>query len=554
MNIIEKILSKDITISQYLCNKLYEIGIKEVFGVPGDYNFPIIDTMEKDKDLNFINCCNELNAGYAADGYARVNGASALITTFGVGELSTLNTIAGAYAENVPIIHIVGSPNYKDQMGHKIMHHTLLNGDFDVFHQISSKITQATAVITKENAKQEIDRVVYEAITKKKPVYILLAKDICSEKIIDKGMGVREAKSDEKTLEEAISKATSFINNSKNPVIISGLGVSRYKISDMVIEFCEKLNSPITTMLTGKGSIDEQHPNYIGIYCGSLINEQTRSIVESSDCIINIDEPLGDMNCGAFTAKLNPSNMIVINGDSIQIGMAKYEKVLIKDVIEGIMKNVNRKQCNIVKIKYEYDEVPNKMDSNLSCDYYYPIFQKLIKDGDTVVVENGTLLLGFSQVKLPSDIIYISQAQWGSIGYATASTLGAGIASKNRRLILFTGEGGHQLTVQAIGTMLRNGLKPIIFVLNNDGYTIERYLNTQKDSKYNYLPKWDYTLIPKAFGEDAFVARIKTNEELSEVINKIENENRMCYIELVGDMMDVSTLSKAFGEMANKKK
>lgn len=96
-------------LSQYLFKRLHEVGIRSVHGLPGDYNLVALDYL-KPAGLHWVGNCNELNAGYAADGYARVNGVSAIITTFGVGELSAVNAIAGAYSEFVPVIHIVGYP------------------------------------------------------------------------------------------------------------------------------------------------------------------------------------------------------------------------------------------------------------------------------------------------------------------------------------------------------------------------------------------------------------------------------------------------------------
>ena len=144
------------TVGSFLYDCLSNEGIADIFGVPGDYNFSLLNALEEYGSIKFVNCCNELNAGYAADAYARVKGMSALITTFGVGELSTCNAIAGSYCESVPVIHIIGGPKTAVQQEHKQMHHTLLDGDFEVFKNLYGFISQYTAKITPENAAVEI--------------------------------------------------------------------------------------------------------------------------------------------------------------------------------------------------------------------------------------------------------------------------------------------------------------------------------------------------------------------------------------------------------------
>src|SRR5580698_11537214 len=121
------------TVIQHVLSRLWDIGIDAVFGVPGDYAFPVNDAICDDTNIRWIGCCNELNAGYAADGYARIKGFAALTTTYGVGELSAINAIAGAYAEHLPLFHLVGAPTMGVQAGRAVMHHTLGNGEYNLF-------------------------------------------------------------------------------------------------------------------------------------------------------------------------------------------------------------------------------------------------------------------------------------------------------------------------------------------------------------------------------------------------------------------------------------
>ncbi|CAF3341294.1 unnamed protein product [Rotaria sp. Silwood1] len=151
--------SSKMTIGNNLLRRLKSLGIDIIFGVPGDYNLPFLDQIEDFGGIQWGNNCNELNASYTADGYARIRGIGALVTTFGVGELSAINGIAGSYAEMVSVVHIVGTPPTTSQISGAILHHTLGNGDFQVFANMYKEVTIAQANLTKENAVEEIDRV-----------------------------------------------------------------------------------------------------------------------------------------------------------------------------------------------------------------------------------------------------------------------------------------------------------------------------------------------------------------------------------------------------------
>ena len=121
------------TVGDYLLDRLAELGVTEVFGVPGDFNLEFLDHVVAHPRVRWVGNANELNAGYAADGYGRLRGMSALITTFGVGELSAANAIAGSYAEHVPVVHIVGAPAKDAQGARRVVHHSLGDGDFEHF-------------------------------------------------------------------------------------------------------------------------------------------------------------------------------------------------------------------------------------------------------------------------------------------------------------------------------------------------------------------------------------------------------------------------------------
>lgn len=144
-------------------------------------------------------------------------------------------------------------------------------------------------------------------------------------------------------------------------------------------------------------------------------------------------------------------------------------------------------------------------------DALYPRYAAFIQPGDTVVLETGSSSIGFAPMTLADDVRVEAQVLWGSIGWATGAAFGIALADRSRRTILITGEGSHQLTANEIGSMGRFGANPIIFVLNNDGYLIERALEANPDWSYNDLSKWRYAELPRVLGcDDWFTARVET--------------------------------------------
>ena len=171
-----------ITVADYLISRLHELGIKHMFGVPGDYNLYFLDFVTQSKKMKWIGNCNELNGAYAADGYARLKGMSALLTTFGVGELSAANGVAGAYAEYCPIVHIVGTPKLSQQRQHVPLHHSFASGEFTDFIKMHSFITSGQAILTEDNPGKAIDDILYQSWITNRPVYIGLPEDIVDKK------------------------------------------------------------------------------------------------------------------------------------------------------------------------------------------------------------------------------------------------------------------------------------------------------------------------------------------------------------------------------------
>ncbi|MFJ7938502.1 alpha-keto acid decarboxylase family protein [Peribacillus sp. NPDC096622] len=539
-------LAENRTLGQYLYDCLKAEGITEIFGVPGDYNFSLLDTLEDYDGIEFINGRNELNAGYAADAYARVRGMSALITTFGVGEMSACNAIAGAYSENVPLIHIVGSPKSMMQQEKELAHHTLMDGDFDVFRKVYEHITSYTAILTPENAVREIPAAIRIAKEKKKPVYLVVAIDLVEKPVLSHSeTSENMTKTNVDALQSAVKHIKGMLEHVNKAVLLVDVKTLRYNLQKPVLQLAERLNVPVASLMQGKSGFDESHPQYIGVYGGAFGSKDVTQTVEEADLIIAVGAVWSDVNTSKGTAKLNPLKMVEIQPDTVKVGAASYMNVRAEEILNEFQDIGYRQNESVGNISFPYSTIiVEDPSAPLKATSYYPRIQQMLKEKDIVVTETGTFSYGMSQVRLPKGVTYIAQGGWQSIGYATPAAFGACIADRNRRVLLFTGDGSIQLTAQEISSMLENGCKPIVFILNNNGYTIEKFLNVKVDiekQKYNEIPEWDYTKLAEAFGKEVYTARVETNGELDDAIANAQemNADKLCLIELVvKDQMD----------------
>lgn len=538
------------SVIEYILNRLYDLGISDIFGVAGDYAFPIEDTICNSKHLRWIGNCNELNAAYAADGYARIKGMAALSTTFGVGELSAINAIAGSYAENLPIFHLVGMPASGVQKSKRLVHHTLGNGDFDIFYQLAQRLACAHAILTPENCIAEMERLIATALKERRPVYIGLPSDYAVMPVIENTSVTTPKKpiSDKEILEKVASLIIDKLTQSNNICVLPGILSTRLGLSDNVQAFIDKTGLPYATMFMDKSILSESNAQYVGMYDGKLMTPDVREFVENSEYILGIGAMMTDFNTGSFTASIKPTQFISIMSDYVEIDSVVYDDIYMEDVLSALTKQLPYKKYHQIKAKGLSNSVLSD-NGEITAQYLYPRLEKFFKPNDIIIAETGTSSMGLGFALLPEDAQFHNQTLWGSIGWATPASFGAALAAPEKRVILITGEGSHQLTVQEISQFVRFGLKPIILVLNNDGYLIERLLCDYPEAYYNDLAQWNYHQLPKAFGaKDWHCAKVTTIDELNKALEIAESTERASYIEIVTERYEASELAQKLKE------
>ncbi|KAJ0228904.1 Pyruvate decarboxylase 3 [Hirschfeldia incana] len=550
---ISSVGSSEATLGRHLGRRLVQAGVTDIFSVPGDFNLTLLDHLIAEPELKNIGCCNELNAGYAADGYARSRGVGACVVTFTVGGLSVLNAIAGAYSENLPVICIVGGPNSNDFGTNRILHHTIGLPDFTQELRCFQTVTCYQAVVNNlEDAHEQIDKAISTALKESKPVYISIS---CNLPAIPHPTFIRDPVpfslpprlSNKMGLQAAVDATLEFLNKSVKPVIVAGVKLRVAKATDAFLQLADASGYAMAVMPSAKGLVPENHPHFIGTYWGAVSTPFCSEIVESADAYIFAGPIFNDYSSVGYSLLLKKEKAIIVHPDRVTVANSQtFGCVLMSDFFTELAKRVKRNQTAFEN----YHRIFVPQGNPIACKPREPLrvntmfhhIQKMLSSDTAVIAETGDSWFNCQKLKLPQGCGYEFQMQYGSIGWSVGATLGYAQAVPEKRVLAFIGDGSFQVTAQDVSTMIRNGQKTIIFLINNGGYTIEVEIH---DGPYNVIKNWNYTGLVDAIhnGEGkCWTTKVRHEEELVEAIKTATTEKKdsLCFIEVILHKDDTS--------------
>jgi pyruvate decarboxylase len=549
------------TVGSYLATRLQQIGLKHHFAVAGDFNLVLLDQLLAVKELEQVYCCNELNCGYSAEGYARACGAAAAVVTFSVGGLSAINAIGGAYAENLPVILVSGAPNSNDRATEHLIHHTLATHDWSYQLEIAKKLTCAAVSITSANdAPHQIDHAIRSALREKKPAYIDIACNIASAPCDAPGpisAILGDEQSDPETLRAAIAAAAEFLQGKQKPILLIGSKLRAAGAEKQAIELAEALGCAVTVMAAAKSFFPEDHPQFAGIYWGEVSAPGAREIFDWADSVVCIGTIFNDYSTVGWTAM--PSGADVLTADQHRVYLEGHDfgRIHLRDFLSGLAGKVQKRPATMA----EYQRIrpqpspqkPAKPEAKLTRAEIFRQVQALINADTTVIAETGDSWFNGMALNLPGGARFEIEMQWGSIGWAVPATFGYAVGTSNRRIIALIGDGSFQLTAQEVAQMIRRKLPVIIFLINNHGYTIEVEIH---DGPYNNIKNWDYAGLIQAFNAEdgrGRGLRATSGRELEEAIKvAVANHDGPTLIECVIDRDDCSADLISWGRQVAK--
>jgi indolepyruvate decarboxylase len=535
------------TIGNYLIKKLLDSGINDIFGLPGDYVINFFGLLEK-SELNVVGTCSEQGVAFAADAYSRLNGIGALCVTYCVGGFNTLNAVAGAYAEKTPLVVISGAPGLNERGGDYLLHHSVQDVDtqYKIFQNVTVASTKLEDVST---AVFEIDRVFAACKKYKRPVYIELPRDMVNKEcIMPPKTFFKEETSNQDILEEALNEAVKLIKHAKKPVILGGVEIKRYQLENDFLELLENTKYPYSTEFLGKALIDESHPQFLGVYLAKLGKEKIRKYIEDADCIIMLGTLMTDTNY--TTAQLDVGKTIYATADKICIKHHYFKDILLKDFIKGLaerLKNDNE------KIVYNENKTTQYLPINgekLKPSRFFQRLDSYLKEDTVVVCDVGDCLFGTANLKIPKGSVYLGPVYYTSMGYAIPGAIGVQTIRPNSRTIVIVGDGAFQMTGHEISCYAKYGMKPIIFVVNNHGYTTQRFL---QEGNFNEIYNWQYHKWPEILDYGLGI-EVHTENELEDALIKAENNHdSFTIVNLHFDKYDKSSTLSRLTEYFSKR-
>ena len=534
------------TVGQYLAARLAQIGLKHYFAVPGDYNLVLLDEFLKFEALEMISCCNELNAGYAADGYARASGgAAAALVTYSVGGLSLLNAVAGALAEDLPIIAISGGPNTNSEAEYELLHHTVGKVDYGYQREIFDRVTAEAVVIHHpREAPFQIDHAISTALERRKPVYIEVAANIANAPVsapnpitFPDRMPCNAA-----SLEAAVAHASELLNGAAKPVMVAGVKLRSAGAIEAFAALVDRSGYASACMPNAKGFLDEQHGSNMGTYWGPVGSPGCSEIVESADLCLFAGPTFTDYTTTGHAALINPDKMINVQPNSVVMPGQSYNEIPMADFLSALAPKLKKNDTSLTAYKRIQAEppvpAPGPGETSLTTRQLFARVQSMLDGQTTVIAETGDSWFNGMQLELPTDARFEIQMQYGSIGWSVGAALGYCLARPERRVIALIGDGSFQMTAQELSTMIRYGANPIIFLINNGGYTIEVEIH---DGPYNTIKNWDYAALMSVFNADdgnGQAWRAATEGELDDAIEQALAHDGPSLIEAMIDRDD----------------
>jgi indolepyruvate decarboxylase len=527
-------------VSDFLVERVENTGIKHIFGVPGDYVLDLYSKFCQSESIEVIGSTDENHAGFAADAYARVAGVGCVMVTYNVGALKIANAVACAYSERSPLIVISGSPGLNEREENMLLHHMV--GPFESQKEVFERWTCDQAVLTDPaTAGYEIDRVIESMYTYKRPVYIEMPRDIAKMSLtydVYKQGTPESQPSDPQSLQEAMEEVVALIEEAQNPVIMAGVELSRFKLGKELMMFAEHANIPIVTTLLSKSVINERDPLFGGVYSGAASHDHTSNLVENSDCLIMLGVMLTDMTLAFKPPAFSRNHTINATIDGLKVKAHSYDNVRFDEFCQALLST--RLQPHTFKQRVSVPEsftfVPEE-DTEITTARFFHKINSILDKNMAVCADIGDSIFGASDLTVHHANHFLGNAFYTSMGFAIPAALGVQTALPNTRPIVLVGDGAFQMSVSEISTIVGRGLNPIIFVLNNGGYTTERFL---LDGPFNDIRDWDYHNVGALFGGiQGF--KITTEAELDAAVTTALDLKEPSVLNVIVQPKDVSS-------------
>lgn len=491
-------MSERQSIGKYLLDRLQQMGADHLFTVPGDYSLSLNQLCESHPIVQ-INATRENTAAFMADAYARQRGIGAVCITYGVG-INVVSAMSQAYAERSPLVFICGSPNNRAQNGRFPLHHFPKHGS-NAQAEVFKQLTAAQAILSDPaTATREIEHALEVCHHEKRPVYIEIPQELVHAEVeVPEHHMAEPVAVSEAAFDECLSELKQLLSQAKRPVLWLGADITRFGLTSELVAFAERHHIPMASALLGKTVVDERHPLYLGVYQGELSSQPLREYMLGCDCLLALGVIINDVNTGGFSADLKNRSCVIATPSSLSINHHEYSRVPFKRLVQALASQNDLPKYTAPHTPFQsYYALPFEAEKGkrLSSDSIFSCLQHRLGPEHIVVSGVGDSFFGTSELCLGQDGL-INNAFFLSLGFCVPAAIGGSFACPDKRLVAVVGDGDFQMSGMELGTASRYGLDPIIVLLNNHGYGIERPL---VDGPFNDVAEWNYHQLPAIFG------------------------------------------------------
>jgi indolepyruvate decarboxylase len=533
-------------LSAFLFDELWREGVRQIFGIPGDFVLNLYNALEDDGRFQLVRLSHEPSVGFAADGAARITGGLGVCCiTYGAGGLNMINPVACAYAEESPLVVLSGGPSRAEKAAAIHVHHEVKT--FESQLKVYQEVTEYAAILDDaRTAASHIRKAIEVALKLKRPVYLEIPRDMVGADIdVPDVVDHIALPIDDAAVEEAAQEILARLAKATRPVIIVGVEVHRFRLQDQVIALAEGLNVPVASSFLGRGVFPTHHPNFIGTYLGVVSPAHLRDIVETSDCALLLGELVSDTGLGVSAGCLNDATLVIAAARDVYIGRHRYQHTPLERVISTLLASPELPRKTMPahvptdQLSPEVMERPHGHEPIKVRHVVFELNEFLAAHPDApVVVDTGDAL--FAAVDIRANEI-VGPAYYSTMGFAVPASLGVEIAGKKRPIVL-VGDGAFQMTGAEISQAPVYGCRPIVVVFNNARWEMLQAFFPQ--AGYNTTVPWPFAKLAELWGGRGLNAR--TPAEFTQALSEAWESDRFAVIDVALERGDLSPILRGF--------
>jgi indolepyruvate decarboxylase len=539
-------------LGDFLVAYLRRAGVTHIFGLPGDLVLGLFHRFGASRGLEIVTFSHEPAVGFAADGYARSTRKLGVVcVTYGAGGHNIVNPVAGAYAEQVPLLVVSGGPGDAESQLAGVHHQVK---DVEAQCRIFSEVTCTARILRHPaTAAEEVHETMRQVLSESRPGYLEIHRDMVGVEIpvpksIQEWDGTFAAPtSDARKLAEAVADTSQRLRAAKRPILIGGVELYRERAEHAFRRLAEKLGAPVVTTLDAKGVFPMDHPQHMGIHVGPFSPAAVQKRVRAADIVLSLGNLLTDMNLGAAKPQIKRERSVWAVAGRVNVSLHTYTDVRLKDFVASLAREKLPRFRERVEYhdNLKYTPLREGSRAQLSINDMLVEVNEFLASGKAsdydVFAESGDMLFGGLEVRLRKGGTYFAQGYYASMGFAVPAAMGAEIGTGRRPLVL-CGDGGFQMTGPEISFAPRRGLKPIVVLVNNSGWGIFRPVTPRKDLLE--IPNWPYAEMAQGWGGVGM--RVETRQQLREALRAAHEVQDFVIVECVVPPSDASPISRRY--------